>query len=686
MADEFDYASIIADPNLVDPEYDISRIKTTTPTSERLLAAVPEYSGLRYDPTQQSVFSDLYNFYRGGGLDASQTDFVTPPADTTPVDTNVVGGGGGGGNLLDQLETDAGINTPFEQNLIDQGVGVQAEPGAPISAPGEGMLTQQAIDDLADYPVTPANLQDPTTMLPQIPEVVAQDPTTMIPQLGSETPSYIGGERTLADAGAGIDDVYGTDYQGEQIPMGPATSNPRAPGQDVVTNLDTVELGPVQPGAGRVSLPGGQTINQVDQVDQSMSPQLGDTGASMDYMSGALDAPYGVNPDTGVPYETPRSIADQKAVLGVVTEEDAANPKGLLEKIGLGNLDIKKTAVMAAINKAVGAPVSLLVSALEALPEYEPTFTEKTITDLYGVTGNGKIAGNPNENVFAGMNAYSAFGNKVESAKDRVNTIENTLANLDKNWGNVLSAEELEAKRTGLKNRRDTFKGQIEEVENKLGDIDPTATTGDAKGAEAAQDLDLVDVRDEMAGVETGDASVAEGIAEADRAAAEAAKQEQASKDLGQSLHGEGGGDVSYGGRDESANVEAASGDVYGGAAYGYNEAAEKGNQGGNDSPGKIVCTMMNESYGFGSFRNKIWLRHSKDLAPEYQIGYHKIFLPLVRLSRTNKLLKKTLEHIAVHRTIDIRQEARGKVHLLGRIYRKILEPICYWVGKYAKR
>jgi hypothetical protein len=103
------------------------------------------------------------------------------------------------------------------------------------------------------------------------------------------------------------------------------------------------------------------------------------------------------------------------------------------------------------------------------------------------------------------------------------------------------------------------------------------------------------------------------------------------------------------------------------------------------DGGGKIVCTMMNESYGFGSFRNKIWLRHSKDLAPEYQKGYHKIFLPLVRLSKNNKILKKMLEHIAVHRTIDIRQEARGKVHLLGRVYRKILEPICYWVGKYAK-
>jgi hypothetical protein len=108
------------------------------------------------------------------------------------------------------------------------------------------------------------------------------------------------------------------------------------------------------------------------------------------------------------------------------------------------------------------------------------------------------------------------------------------------------------------------------------------------------------------------------------------------------------------------------------------------GESGGSGSTGggKIVCTMMNESYGLGTFRNKIWLRHSKNLAPEYQIGYHRIFLPLVKKAKTNKVLKKILEHIAIHRTIDIRQEERNKIHLLGRIYRKILEPICYWVGK----
>ena len=111
---------------------------------------------------------------------------------------------------------------------------------------------------------------------------------------------------------------------------------------------------------------------------------------------------------------------------------------------------------------------------------------------------------------------------------------------------------------------------------------------------------------------------------------------------------------------------------------------ADSGGGGGGGGGGKIVCTMMNESYGFGSFRNKIWLKHSKDLAPEYQKGYHKLFLPLVKIAKTNKVVRKILEHIAVHRTIDIRQESRGKIHLLGRVYRKILEPLCYFVGKHG--
>jgi len=115
------------------------------------------------------------------------------------------------------------------------------------------------------------------------------------------------------------------------------------------------------------------------------------------------------------------------------------------------------------------------------------------------------------------------------------------------------------------------------------------------------------------------------------------------------------------------------------------NQPGRGGDQSGR-SGGKIVCTMMNESYGFGSFRNKIWLRHSKNLAPEYQRGYHRLFLPLVNYAKQkgiiNKIIKNILEHIAVHRTIDIRQQERNKIHLIGRVYRTILEPICYWAGK----
>ena len=111
------------------------------------------------------------------------------------------------------------------------------------------------------------------------------------------------------------------------------------------------------------------------------------------------------------------------------------------------------------------------------------------------------------------------------------------------------------------------------------------------------------------------------------------------------------------------------------------------GESGGSQATGgKIVCTMMNESYGFGSFRNKIWMKFHGNIAPEYQKGYHKLFLPLVNYAKqkgiTNKIIKNILEHIAVHSTIDMRQTLRGKRHTLGRLYRKVILPLCYWAGK----
>ena len=107
----------------------------------------------------------------------------------------------------------------------------------------------------------------------------------------------------------------------------------------------------------------------------------------------------------------------------------------------------------------------------------------------------------------------------------------------------------------------------------------------------------------------------------------------------------------------------------------------------GDSGGGKIVCTAMNNAYGFGSFRQTIWLKHSKGLDPAYQKGYHRIFKPLIRFAYSDKkwyniAVRKTLEGIARRRTADIWMQQRGKRHPIGAIERAILEPICYIVGK----
>ena len=106
---------------------------------------------------------------------------------------------------------------------------------------------------------------------------------------------------------------------------------------------------------------------------------------------------------------------------------------------------------------------------------------------------------------------------------------------------------------------------------------------------------------------------------------------------------------------------------------------------------GKIVCTAMNQQYGFGSFRNAIWLKYAENnLTKAHEAGYHAIFLPLVDFAfkqgdgKLNMLTRKFLENCARHRSLDLRAEMRGtKRDTIGMIYRSVLEPLCYAVGKF---
>ena len=108
-------------------------------------------------------------------------------------------------------------------------------------------------------------------------------------------------------------------------------------------------------------------------------------------------------------------------------------------------------------------------------------------------------------------------------------------------------------------------------------------------------------------------------------------------------------------------------------------------NKGGGG--GKIVCTMMNERYGFGFFRNKIWMKFHEGYSKDYIKGYHAIFLPLVKIAKgegkINTAVRKVLEHMGRHVTADMFKIMKGKKRdTLGRIYRAIFEPACHIIGK----
>lgn len=111
----------------------------------------------------------------------------------------------------------------------------------------------------------------------------------------------------------------------------------------------------------------------------------------------------------------------------------------------------------------------------------------------------------------------------------------------------------------------------------------------------------------------------------------------------------------------------------------------------GGGGGGKVICTAMNAAYGFGTFRNAVWLDYAKkNLTPEHEKGYHRIALPLIRFAFVKdgnwlqRATRAVMEHIVRHRSVDLWLEKKGghRRDLLGRMYRTVLEPFCQLVGK----
>ena len=613
------YTSFVADPNIVTgqqlQDYGITTLPEYQATggSPYLLGQVDE--GIQYQTPSYDKYSDLYQYYLGGGFNAEQPDFVTPPADTTPVDTtpvdttpvdtNRVTAASAvqptGGGVSDIIPT---TTTPFVETSPNV-LAATNVPGTPIVPTRDG--AQVIVDPRTGDTYAPGDYSDVAGTL--------ADPREKMDYTEQQDPSWWEARRNdFIETGQDVGNFF-NDLKNRGIDVGKiaisSLMNMVQPGLGLLTNILPKDT-QIDKFNREYALGGDLYQNVVSQTDDpNFEGRIQGYADSLIAGTGEGKDPFGIN---------------TVSAFGDYPEYATETYNELIEK-----------------QKQRATEGKELSQFDEDRLEY--------YGHVSGLTGKTNIPGTP-------LMVDDLPFKTTPDAADTVTTIpvkeEVLKTREEQEMLDELTVEEI----------ADIADRQPEIIEIKKNEL-----------------ADIYDRKVER-GEEPDDPTITDDINKAKKVI----NMPQMLGDVGGSMD-----------RDSApTGVDAGSASVQDFDDYGTYDPAPTvtgptyGPHGGGgadrDDKGKIVCTMMNESYGFGSFRNKIWLKHSKNLVPEYQIGYHKIFLPLVRLSKTNKLLKKTLEHIAVHRTIDIRQEARGKRHLLGRIYRKILEPICYWVGKYVKK
>ena len=442
-----------------------------------------------------------------------------------------------------------------------------------------------------------------------------------LPTLATDTAQIPGAIDTLVDVGGGggMDQVTGGSVL-DTAPTGGLTESGTFGGQPTFTTVPGTTVDNV---TGNITNPDGSFGGNI--VDEFFTPPSGITGDPIDVgipdnESGFVD-PLGTI--GGAPVVSP-VLTNQGPTIGTVDPT-----KAFADQTPLTDVELVEQGFLPNISDVTP-------------PGFEPTVTinetpESFIDKTKDFLGLDEV-NIPTAILKTAINA--AVGKPITFAFDVANDIFSKQTNQDQG---VTADDAFDTINEASVNEADVEAGLATE---SIADIDPAddfEVSGDIADVGTAMDL-------------IGPAPTPQEIPDRNR--------------------GDGGGSGQMSDAQAAANQDAARGGQYGGGSS---------NNGGGKG---IVCTMMNESYGFGSFRNKIWIKYAQDnFTPEYEKGYHKIFLPLVAYAKkkgiTNKILKTMLEHIAVHRTIDIRQELRGKVHLLGRVYRKILEPICYWVGKH---
>jgi hypothetical protein len=110
------------------------------------------------------------------------------------------------------------------------------------------------------------------------------------------------------------------------------------------------------------------------------------------------------------------------------------------------------------------------------------------------------------------------------------------------------------------------------------------------------------------------------------------------------------------------------------------------GSGGGGGGSSRVICTDL---YKTGELSTKDWIRDTKFTFKKLSIKHVKGYLlwaePTVRHIQKYPTYRKIWKHIAQHRANDIAWRLNeGKFDLLGRIYAGIGEPLCWMLGNFV--
>ena len=148
---------------------------------------------------------------------------------------------------------------------------------------------------------------------------------------------------------------------------------------------------------------------------------------------------WGPKSSKGMPQQSPYQDAIMRGQLGVKYEKPGIPQK--VEAFKTKATEVKTTALkkvntaLKPLAKAVGFvmnPVGSVVGAV--VGSLKEDATQKHAKGYFNVRDDGRIAGNPATDLYAGMNRVSAFGNLEVSGKNRISNRQKTAAKYAGKW------------------------------------------------------------------------------------------------------------------------------------------------------------------------------------------------------------------------------------------------------------